>query len=77
MEHFILDQLFPFERNGVIALIKIYNDLVINPCMEKLSLLVLLDLYAAFDTVDHQMLLENLQSFSVRDNGLSSWVLAM
>lgn len=79
----IMEQLFPlFERNGVIPLVqlayrnyhltettlcKIYNDLVINTCTGKSFLLVLLDLSSTFDTVDHRMLLGDLQSFSVQD----------
>lgn len=76
MEHSILKQLLPlFDRNGVIPLVqlayrnyhltettlcKIYNDLVINTCTGKSFLLVLLDLSATFDTVDHRMLLGDL-----------------
>ena len=87
MERAILDQLLPlFEGNGVIpslqsayrkchstetALCRIHNDLVVNMCAGKLSLLVLLDLSAAFDTIDHQMLLEDLWSFGDRDSALS------
>ena len=53
------------------ALCRIHNDLVVNMCAEKLSLLVLLDLSAAFDTIDHQMLLKDLWTFGVRDSALS------
>ena len=70
----MLDQLVPFlEEVGVVpryqsayrklhstetALCKIHGDLVSNTCHGKASILVLLDLSAAFDTVDHQLLLE-------------------
>lgn len=76
MEHSILEQLLPlFDRNGVIPLVQlayrnyhltettlciIYNDFVINTCTGKSFLLVLLDLSATFDTVDHRMLLGDL-----------------
>ena len=41
------------------ALCKIHDDLVSNTCHGKTSLLVLLDLSAAFDTVDHQLLMSD------------------
>ena len=69
----MLDQLVPFlEEVGVVpryrsayrklhstetALCKIHDDLVSNTCHGKASLLVILDLPTAFDTVDHQLLL--------------------
>ena len=82
VERAILDQLLPFlEHNGIVpqyqsaykgfhstetALCKILNDLVTNTCSGKASLLVLLDLSAAFDTVDHDVLLGDLFSFGIR-----------
>ncbi len=42
------------------ALIKIINDIRCNSDSGKISVLVLLDLSAAFDTVDHNILLERL-----------------
>ena len=41
------------------ALCKIHDDLVSNTCHGKASLLVLLDLSAVFDTVDHRLLLSD------------------
>ena len=86
IERAILDQLLPLlERNGVIplvqsayrkhhstetALIKIHNDMAENNCRGMSSLLVLLDLSAAFDTVDHELLLKDLHSCGIRDNAL-------
>jgi len=87
MERAILDQLLPFlEQNNVIphlqsayrrfhstetGLCKIYNDLVLNTCSGHSSLLVLLDLSAAFDTVDHELLLNDLLDFGVQGDALS------
>ena len=84
VERAMLDQLLPFlEENKIIpknqpayrqfhsaetALCKIHNDLVTNACSGKASLLVLLDLSAAFDTVDHDMLLADLFSCGIRED---------
>src|SRR5664279_5659915 len=54
------------------AVIKVYNDIVIASDTGRLTALVMLDYSAAFDTVDHGILLDILQvSF-----GLSGAVLA-
>ena len=87
VERAMLDQLLPFlEENRIIpknqsayhqfhstetALCKIHNDLVINVCSGKASLLVLLDLSAAFDTVDHDVLLADLFSCGIREDAHS------
>jgi hypothetical protein len=42
-------------------LIRIVNDLLIATCERKATIVMLLDLSAAFDTVDHQMLLKILE----------------
>ena len=83
VERAMLDQLLPFlEQSEIIsryqsayrkfhstetALCKIHDDLVINVCSGKTSLLVLLDMSAAFDTIDHQLLLSDLASHGVQD----------
>ena len=80
IERAMLDQLVPFlEEVGVVpryqsayrklystetALCKIHDDLVSNTCHGKASLSVLLDLSAAFDTVDHQLLLSDFSDLS-------------
>ena len=87
MERAMLDQLVPYlEEVGVVpcsqsayrklhstetALCKIYNDLVNNTCSGKASLLVLLDLSAAFDTVDHQLLLSDFSDCGIEGTALS------
>uniref|UniRef100_A0A8C2F867 Reverse transcriptase domain-containing protein n=1 Tax=Cyprinus carpio TaxID=7962 RepID=A0A8C2F867_CYPCA len=45
------------------ALIKIINDSRLNSDSGKISVLVLLDLSAAFDTVDHNILIERLENW--------------
>ena len=54
------------------ALIKVKNDLLMDMDKGHVTLLVLLDLSAAFDTVDHTILLGRLQSLlGLRGNALS------
>ena len=44
------------------ALLRVQNDILRNADLGRVSLLVLLDLSAAFDTIDHQVLFERLES---------------
>ena len=44
------------------ALLKVKNDILMNMDTSHVTLLVLLDLSAAFDTVDHDILIHRLQS---------------
>ena len=54
------------------ALLKVKNDILLNKNRQHVTLFVLLDLSAAFDTIDHGILLETLRSaFGVRDMALS------
>ena len=53
------------------ALCKIHDDLVSNTCHGKASILVLLDLSAAFDTADHQLLLSDFSDCGVEGTVLS------
>ena len=54
------------------ALLRIYNDLLLSIDKQQVSALVLLDLSAAFDTIDHQILLTRLNTtFGLSDAALS------
>jgi hypothetical protein len=54
------------------ALLKVHNDILINMNNQKVTLLILLDLSSAFDTMDHQVLLRHLQvTFGITGNALS------
>ena len=49
-------------HNTETALIKIYNDLLLSADDKKVSIIALLDLSAAFDTIDHDILIDRLNS---------------
>ena len=53
------------------ALLKVHNDILLNMDSQRVTLLVLLDLSSAFDTVDHEVLLRGLQiTFGIADTAL-------
>ena len=86
-ERAMLDQLVPFlEEVSVVpryqsayrmlhstetALYKIHDDLVSNTCHGKASILVLLDLSTAFDTMNHQLLPSDFSDSGVEGTALS------
>ena len=53
------------------AMCRVYNQLIKTKCSGKCTLLVLLDLSAAFDTVDHEILLNDLRLLGLDGNVLS------
>ena len=55
------------------ALVRIHDDILQALDLKNGVILVLLDLTAAFDTVDHGMLLRQLYSIGIRDSALA-WV---
>ena len=55
------------------ALLKVKNDILMNMDMGHLTLLVHLDLSAAFDTVDHEILIHRLQSLRGLGGSALQW----
>lgn len=66
-DHMVSNAIFPVLQSSYrqfhsteTALIKVMNDILLKMNSQHVTLLILLDLSAAFDTVDHQILLERL-----------------
>lgn len=80
-DHLLRNNLFPLTQSAYrkyhsteTALLRVKNDLLMAMDQQKVTFFVLLDLSAAFDTVDHNILAEILQSdFGITDSVLS-WV---
>ena len=57
------------------ALLKVQNDILINMDNEEVTLLVMLDMSAAFDTIDHNILIDILKNdFGVVDSALQWFI---
>ncbi len=89
LEKVVSSQLYSFlEKNGICedfqsgfrpyhstetALIRVTNDLLLSSDRGCISLLVLLDLSAAFDTIDHNILLNRLENFVGISGSALAW----
>ena len=80
-DHLIANKLYPraqfshreFQSTET-ALLPVKNDILLNMDQQRVTLLVLLDLIAAFDTVDHTILLNRLsREFSITGH-MYSWL---
>lgn len=77
-DHLVKNNLFPILQSSYrkyhsteTALLKVKNDILLNMNKQHVTLLVLLDLSAAFDTIDHHILAERLQStFGITNTAL-------
>ena len=77
-DHLVQSGLYPLRQSAYrqyhsaeTALLKVANDILMNMNSQRVTLLVLLDLSAAFDTVDHEILLSRLSSsFGIRGKAL-------
>ncbi len=78
--HFSINKLYPKLHSAYrkyhsteTALLKVTNDILLNMNSQRVSLLVLLYLSAAFDTIDHSILLNRLK-YNLAINGAAlSW----
>ena len=78
-EHMVDTNLYPNAQSAYrvhhsteTALLKVKNDILLNMNKQHVTLLVLLDLSAAFDTVEHKIFLEALNTFGLGGR-VSKW----
>lgn len=76
-----VNNLFPSLQSGYrknhsceTAIIKIYNDLLIATDKQSHAILVLIDLSAAFDTINHTLLIKKLESVYNIGGNVTSWL---
>lgn len=55
------------------ALVKVLNDIHLSSDVSKISVLVLLDLSAEFDTVDHKILFDRLEKLVGLSSTMLNW----
>ena len=78
-DHMVSNAIFPVLQSSYrkfhsteTALIKVMNDILLKMNSQHVNLLILLDLSAAFDTVDYQLLLERLSDeVGIRETALN------
>ena len=80
LQHYLnCNNLFPVFQSAYLqnhstetALLKVMNDILLNMNNQRVTLLILLDLSAAFDTVDHDTMVRRLEySFGIQGKALS------
>ena len=71
--HMLLQSAYNQNHSTVSELLKVKNDILLNMEAQKVTLLVLLDLSAAFDTVRHGTLLNRLKSRFGVDGKALEW----
>ena len=59
----VLQSAYKQFHSTVTALLKVHNDVTLNVDKGKVTALILLDLFAAFDTIDHNILIKCLSQW--------------